>query len=61
MPLTIKDVLSCTWLLRMGSQESSRYGHGSWGELVAQILAFRGYEAWRDPNPGLCFFLPGCD
>lgn len=25
MPLTIEDVLSYTWPLRMGSQESSRY------------------------------------
>lgn len=41
MPLTIRDVLSCTWLLPMGSQECSRYGHGSWDALVVQILAFR--------------------
>lgn len=26
MPLIIRDVLSCTWLQPMGSQECSRYG-----------------------------------
>lgn len=45
MLLTIRDVLSCTWLLPMGFQESSRYGCGRWGSLIAQILASRtGYD-----------------
>lgn len=41
MLLTIRDVLSCTWLLPMGFQESSRYGCGRWGTLIAQILVSR--------------------
>lgn len=56
MPLTIKDVLSCTWLLHMGSQESSRYGHRSWDELVAQILAFRAMRPGKTLTQYSAFF-----
>lgn len=46
MPLIIRDVLSCMWLLPMGSQESSRYDQWASGEKGLDWL----FRSWL---PGL--------
>lgn len=60
MPLIIRDVLSCTWPLPMGSQESSRYGRLTSGVNGMDWLLkswLLGLGVGGDPNPALCLLL----
>lgn len=64
MPPIIRDVLSCMWLLPMGSQESSRYGQLAGGvngmdwSLTSWLPGLAGLGRLIQPS---AFSSSGCD